>query len=135
MSETLHLEIVSPERLLKDAEVAAVVVPGADGDFTAMPQHAPMMSTIRPGVVEIQTSEDSEAERLFVKGGLAQISPSGLTILAEETLVLDDVDAAELSQKISDTREDIQDAKDDVEKAAFEKELAWMTVLADVVAA
>lgn len=135
MSETLHLEIVSPERLLKDAEVAAVVVPGADGDFTAMPQHAPMMSTIRPGVVEILASEDGDAERLFVKGGLAQISPSGLTILAEETLVLDDVDASELNQKISDTREDIQDAKDDVEKTALEKELAWMTVLADVVAA
>lgn len=135
MSETLHLEIVSPERLLKDAEVAAVVVPGADGDFTAMPQHAPMMSTIRPGVVEILASEDGDAERLFVKGGLAQISPSGLTILAEETLVLDDVDASELNQKISDTHEDIQDAKDDVEKTALEKELAWMTVLADVVAA
>ncbi len=135
MSETLHLEIVSPERLLKDVEVAAVVVPGSDGDFTALPAHAPMMSTIRPGVIEILASEDGDAERLFVKGGLAQISPSGLTILAEETLVLDDVDTGELSQKISDTREDIQDAKDDVEKASLEKELAWMTVLADVVAA
>ena len=135
MSETLHLEIVSPERLLKDAEAAAVVVPGTDGDFTAMPQHAPMMSTIRPGVVEIQATEDGEAERLFVKGGLAQISPSGLTILAEEALALDGVDADDLAQKISDTREDIEDAKDDVEKAALEKELAWMTVLADVIAA
>lgn len=135
MSETLHLEIVSPERLLKDVEVAAVVVPGSDGDFTALPAHAPMMSTIRPGVIEILASEDGDAERLFVKGGLAQISPNGLTILAEETLVLDDVDTGELSQKISDTREDIQDAKDDVEKASLEKELAWMTVLADVVAA
>ena len=135
MTDTLHLEIVSPERLLKDAEVAMVVVPGADGEFTALPQHAPMMSTIRPGVIEIFASENGEAERLFVKGGLAQISPAGLTILAEETLVLDDVDRDDLAKQIVDTREDIQDAKDEVERSAFEKELAWMTVLEDVVAA
>jgi len=135
MSDTLHLEIVSPERLLKDAEVAAVVVPGADGDFTAMPQHAPMMSTIRPGVIEIVEDENTVAERLFVKGGLAQISPSGLTILAEETLALDDVDTADLIKRISETREDVLDAKDAVEKAAFEKELAWMIVLQEVLAA
>ena len=135
MTDTLHLEIVSPERLLKDAEVAMVVVPGADGEFTALPQHAPMMSTIRPGVIEIFASENGDAERLFVKGGLAQISPSGLTILAEETLVLDDVDRDDLAKQIADTREDIQDAKDDIERSTFEKELAWMTVLEDVIAA
>jgi len=135
MTDTLHLEIVSPERLLKDAEVAMVVVPGADGEFTALPQHAPMMTTIRPGVIEIFADENDDAEQLFVKGGLAQISPEGLTILAEETLVLGDVDRDDLAKKIADTREDIQDAKDDVERAAFEKELGWMTVLEDVIAA
>jgi len=135
MAEMLKFEIVSPERLLKDTEAAMVVVPGMDGDFAALPSHAPMMSTIRPGVVEIYADENGEAERLFVKGGLAQISPDGLTILAEETIVLEDVNADELSEKIADVREDIEDAKDDVERAGFEKELAWMTVLADVIAA
>jgi len=135
MADTLNFEIVSPERLLKDTEAAMVVVPGADGDFAAMPAHAPMMSTIRPGVIEIYEAEGSDAERLFVKGGLAQISPDGLTILAEEVLALDGVNADELSQKIADTREDIEDAKDDVERAGFEKELAWLVVLADVIAA
>jgi F-type H+-transporting ATPase subunit epsilon len=135
MTDTLHYEIVSPERLLKDAEAAMIVVPGTEGDFAALPHHAPMMSTIRPGVVEIYETEGGAAEQLFVKGGLAQISPSGLTILAEETLSLDDVDAADLDKKIADTREDIDDAKDDVERAGLEKELAWMTALADSVAA
>ncbi|NVJ99639.1 MAG: F0F1 ATP synthase subunit epsilon, partial [Alphaproteobacteria bacterium] len=129
-----HYEIVSPERLLKDAEAAMIVVPGTDGDFAALPSHAPMMSTIRPGVVEIFETEGSEPERLFVKGGLAQISPAGLTILAEETLSLDDVNVEDLNQKIADTREDIEDAKDDVERAGLEKELDWMTALADIVA-
>ena len=135
MADMLHLEIVSPERLLKDAEVAMVIVPGSDGEFTALPQHAPLMSTMRPGVIEIFESETSEAERLFVKGGLVQISPAGMTILAEETLVLDSVDSDDLAKKITDTQEDIQDAKDDIERAAAEKELAWMTALADVIAA
>lgn len=134
MTDTLHFEIVSPERLLKDAEAAMIVVPGADGDFAALPAHAPMMSTIRPGVVEIFETEGGEPERLFVKGGLAQISPAGLTILAEETLSLDDVDLDDLNTKIANTREDIEDAKDDVERAGFEKELAWMVALADIVA-
>lgn len=133
MTDTLHFEIVSPERLLKDAEAAMIVVPGADGDFAALPAHAPMMSTIRPGVVEIYETEGGDAERLFVKGGLAQISPEGLTILAEETLSLDDVNADDLNQKIADTREDIEDAKDDVERAGFEKELAWMLALSEVI--
>ncbi len=134
MTDTLHFEIVSPERLLKDAEAAMIVVPGADGDFAALPAHAPMMSTIRPGVVEIFETEGGEPERLFVKGGLAQISPAGLTILAEETLSLDDVDLDDLNKKIADTREDIEDAKDEVERAGFEKELEWMVALADIVA-
>ena len=135
MTDTLHLEIVSPERLLKDAEVAMVVVPGTDGDFTALPAHAPLMSTLRPGVFEIFSDEAGFAERLFVKGGLVQISPAGLTILAEETLALDSVDADDLFQKIADAREDVQDAKDDIELATAEKALAWMTVLADEIAA
>lgn len=135
MADMLHIEIVSPERLLKDAEAAMVVVPGTDGDFAALPAHAPMMSTIRPGVVEIFESEGGEPERLFVKGGLAQISPEGLTILAEEALDLDGVDADDLAKRLSDTREDIDDAKDDIERAALEKELAWMTALQEVIAA
>jgi len=134
MTDTLHYEIVSPERLLKDAEAAMIVVPGTEGDFAALPAHAPMMSTIRPGVVEIFETEGGEPERLFVKGGLAQISPAGLTILAEETLSLEDVDLDDLNTKIANTREDIEDAKDDVERAGFEKELAWMVALADIVA-
>ena len=134
MSETLKYEIVSPERLLKDAEAEMIVVPGTDGDFAVLPNHAPMMSTIRPGVIEIFAEENGDAERLFLKGGLAQVSPAGLTILAEEAIALESVDSADLAQKIADCQEDIEDAKDDVERAGFEKELAWMTALQEIAA-
>ena len=134
MSDTLHFEIVSPERLLKDAQAAMVVVPGADGDFTALPQHAPMMSTIRPGVIEIYESENGEPEKFFLKGGLAQINPEGLTILAEEVLQLDAVDADALMTDIAATQKAAHDAQDDVERVAAEKELAWMTALVGEIA-
>ena len=134
MADTLHFEIVSPERLLKDAQAAMVVVPGTDGDFAALPAHAPMMSTLRPGVVEIFETEGGAAERLFVKGGLAQISPEGLTILAEEVIDLDGVDAAELAQQVTDAEGAVSGAADDVARAAAEKELAWMAALSELVA-
>ncbi len=133
MADMLRYEIVSPERLLKDAQAAMVVVPGTDGDFAAMPQHAPMMSTIRPGVVEIFETEGGDAERLFVKGGLAQISPDGLTILAEEAIQLEEVDAADLGAKIAEAEANLNAAADDVARAAAEKELAWMTALSEIV--
>ncbi|WP_262694034.1 ATP synthase F1 subunit epsilon [Kordiimonas aquimaris] len=132
MSDTLRFEIVSPERLLKDAQAAMVVVPGADGDFTALPQHAPMMSTIRPGVIEIYESEDAGPEKFFLKGGLAQISPEGLTILAEEVLQLDGINVDALNSDINEAVVAVEKASDDVERLAAEKELAWMTALSEV---
>ena len=134
MADMLHFEIVSPERLLKDAQAAMVVVPGADGDFAAMPAHAPMMSTLRPGVVEIYETEGGDADRLFVKGGLAQISPEGLTILAEEAIHLEDVNAEDLAQQIAGAEEALAGASDDVARSAAEKELAWMAALSELVA-
>lgn len=133
MSDTLHFEIVSPERLLKDAQAAMVVVPGADGDFTALPQHAPMMSTIRPGVIEIYETEDGTPEKLFLKGGLVQINPEGLTILAEEVLDLDTVDVDALNNDITQAVVAVERASDDVERTAAQKELAWMTALSESV--
>lgn len=135
MSDTLRYEIVSPERLLKDAQAAMVVVPGADGDFAVLPQHAPMMSTIRPGVIEVYEDENGSPEQLFLKGGLAQVSPEGLTILAEEAFALADVDADQVDADLEKARAAVDGAADDVARAAAEKEVVWMAALKDVLAA
>lgn len=133
MTDTLHLEIVSPERLLKDAEVAMVVVPGTDGDFGAMPAHAPMMSTIRPGVIEIYETEASQPEQLFVKSGLAQINATGLTILAEDMIDLGSVDVTELAADIAKAQDAVNAASDEIERGLAETELLWMTTLSEIV--
>ena len=130
--ETFRFELVSPESLLKDTTAGMVIVPGMDGDFGVLPGHSPMMSTIRPGIVEIHENESSDAERLFVKGGLAQVTPTGLTILAEEIIHLSDVDIADLESNITNARQNLDAAVDDIDKARAERELGWMEALSQV---
>lgn len=130
--ETFRFELVSPESLLKDTTAGMVIVPGMDGDFGVLPGHSPMMSTIRPGIVEIHENESSDPERLFVKGGLAQVTPTGLTILAEEIIHLSDVDIADLESDITNARQSLDAAVDDIDKARAERELGWMEALSQV---
>jgi len=85
MADLLDFELVSPERRIAKAKVAMVVVPGTEGDFGVLPGHAPMMSTIRPGTIEVYATEGGgPSERYEIEGGFAEVTPQGLTILAEK---------------------------------------------------
>ena len=90
---TFPFELVSPEKLLFTGDVEAVVVPGTEGEFTVLKDHAPVMSVLKPGIVEIDATGTAKT-RLFVRGGFADVSPKGLTILAEYAIPLDELDAA-----------------------------------------
>ena len=79
----LHFELVTPEKLLRSEEVHMVVVPGSEGDFGVMAGHAPYMSTMRDGELAIYRAAGSEPERIAVQGGFAEVSETGLTVLAE----------------------------------------------------
>lgn len=81
MANTLQFDLVSPERRLASLEVTEVQLPGADGDMTAMADHAPTITTLRPGLIEVNGPEGTAA--FVVTGGFAEISPSGTTVLAE----------------------------------------------------
>jgi F-type H+-transporting ATPase subunit epsilon len=108
----LHFDLVSPERLLISAEVDQVDVPGSEGDFGVMANHAPVMTTLRPGVLTIQ-SPGKAGEKYFVRGGFAEVTLGGLTVLAEEAMPLAELDTAALDQRIKNAEEDVADAKDD----------------------
>ena len=110
MAEPFQFELVSPERLLMSAPVEQVVVPGAEGYFTVLKGHAPFMSVLKPGVVDVTTGAGTE--RIFVRGGFVDVSPSGLTILAEQAIPLSEVDETTLDQDVKDAEEDVADAKD-----------------------
>lgn len=123
MAEPFQFELVAPERLLMSAEVDQVVVPGSDGYFTVLKGHAPFMSTLRPGVVEVTPGGGGEAERVFVRGGFADVNVDGLTILAEQAIPLDEVDAEVIAQEVRNAEEDVADAKDDASRDAAELKL------------
>jgi F-type H+-transporting ATPase subunit epsilon len=109
---TFPFELVSPEKLLFTGEVEAVVVPGTEGEFTVLKDHAPVMSGMKPGIVEIDGGSSAK-RRLFVRGGFADVSPKGLTILAEQAIPLEDLNAAQLDADIQGAEEEIAATRDD----------------------
>jgi F-type H+-transporting ATPase subunit epsilon len=125
MADAFPFELVSPERQLVSGEATQVVVPGAEGQFTVLANHAPFLSTLKPGVLEV-TMADGSSDRIFVRGGFADANPGGLTLLAEEAQRVADMDVNSLDQAIQDAREDVADAKDDAAKTAAETRLAQL---------
>lgn len=125
MADAFSFELVSPERQLVAGEATQVVVPGAEGQFTVLANHAPFLSTLKPGVLDV-TMADGSTDRIFVRGGFADANPEGLTLLAEEAQRVADMDMASLDQAIQDAREDAADAKDDATKTAAETKLAQL---------
>lgn len=123
MAEALQFELVAPERLLKSEEVDQVVVPGSEGYFTVLKDHAPFMSTLRPGVVDVTPAGGGAAERIFVRGGFADVNAEGLTILAEQAIPLSEIDAETLAQEVKNAEEDVADAKDGEARDAAELKL------------
>ena len=108
----LHFELVSPARLLFSGDVESVVLPGTEGEMTILPMHAPVLSTLRPGVVTIVKS-GNETDRIFVRGGFAEVNAHGLTLLAETAIPMSELDAGAIAGQIKNAEEDVADAKDD----------------------
>jgi F-type H+-transporting ATPase subunit epsilon len=115
-----HFELVSPEKLLFSGDVDSVVAPGSDGQFTVLANHAPVMTTLKPGVVQFDAA--GKTEKLFVRGGFADVGATGFTILAEQAIPLAELDAAKIDADIKNAGEDAADAKsDEARRIATEK--------------
>ena len=123
MADTVEFELVSPERLLLSTAVEMVVVPGEEGDFGVLPGHAPMISTLRPGVIAIWNGGAVD-RRVFVAGGVAEVQPERCTVLAEEAVPLEDADRAEADRRIAAAREALEDAADEAASASARRRLA-----------
>lgn len=131
MAEGTKLEIVSPERLLLSETVRSVTVPGAEGYFTVLGDHAPLMTTLKPGFVTA-VDESGQSRSVFVRGGFADVSPEGLTILAEEARDAADFSRTEIEQLINEKQAAIDSAASPEEKSALTNELdTWKNVLLD----
>jgi F-type H+-transporting ATPase subunit epsilon len=117
MAETFQFDLVSPEKLLMSDPVEQVTVPGADGQFTVLKGHAPFLTTLKPGVLDI-TVGDGASQRIYVRGGFADVNASGLTVLAEQAMPMEEVNAEIMAQQVTDAQEDLADAGDDADKRA-----------------
>ncbi|WP_303977994.1 F0F1 ATP synthase subunit epsilon [Dongia mobilis] len=118
MADQVHFELVSPERLMFSANVGEVIIPGTEGDFGVLAGHSNLVSTVRPGVINILDESARITDRIFVEGGFAEVNGSSCTVLAERAQKVDDIDRLKADQALADAREDLQDAKNDVERAA-----------------
>ena len=123
MAEKVEFELVSPEKLLTSQPVDMVVVPGSEGDFGVLAGHSPMISTVRPGVIDIYEA-DRVVDRVFVAGGFAEVTETRCTVLAEEAVAVSELDRGKVEQEIRDLGEDLEDAKTDDEKARVEAKIA-----------
>ena len=118
MAGTFKFELVSPERILMSAEASEVLVPGAEGDFTVFVEHAPVISTLRPGVVEAKMA-DGKVTRLYVHGGFCEVTPHSLTVLAEKAHDVAAMDATMIASHIATAERVLAgEADDDMRLAA-----------------
>lgn len=111
MADKLHFSLVAPERELVNEQVDQVDVPGAEGEFGVLPNHAPVMTIVKPGALRVYNN--GAIRKIFVNGGFADVTPAGLTVLAEDAVDLADVDVAKLDQDIQNAKEDVNGARDD----------------------
>jgi len=128
MAETTQFELVSPERLVLSRAVEMVVVPGSEGYFGVLPRHAPMVSTLSPGVIDIYEG-GQVVDRIFVAGGFAEVTETRCTVLAEEAIRLAEVDVSATEKKIADTRDVLKDTKDDVERGKLEDRIGGLEAM------
>ncbi|TAN52725.1 MAG: ATP synthase F1 subunit epsilon [Rhodospirillales bacterium] len=119
----VQFDLVSPERLLVSDPFDMVVVPGSEGDFGVLPRHSPMIATLRPGVIDIYEN-GVVADRLFVAGGFAEVTPDRLTVLAEEAIAVVDIDAAAAKTRLKEGKEAYEEADTDAARSAAEAEIA-----------
>ena len=123
----LHFSLVSPERELYSGLVDQVVVPGIDGEFGVLSQHAALMTVIKPGAIRVL---DGTSERkIYVGGGFADVTAQGLTILAEDAVDLSTLDKVAFDKDLQNAREDARDAKELDAKTSADKRLARLEAI------
>jgi F-type H+-transporting ATPase subunit epsilon len=128
MADSFKFELVSPERLLISEDVESVIIPGTEGEMTVMANHAPVMSTVKPGIVTVKPVSGSE-QQYAVFGGFADILPETCTVLAESAVHVDDLDREDLQRRIEEAKHQAEHAEDLDERNRAELFLHQLTTL------
>jgi len=116
MADKIHFDLVSPERTLLSEEVDSVTLPGSEGYFGVYAGHAPVVSTLRPGLIEVKGGAKIGDAKLFVRGGFAEVNPARVVVLADEAMPMTEFDLAALDQRIEDTEQELAGTQTDAER-------------------
>lgn len=134
MADKLHFSLVSPARELFSGEVDHVIAPGTEGEFGVLVNHAPFMTTLKNGVVRVLEG-DVVRYRFYVRGGFADVTPAGLTILAEEARNLSDANAQEIDVEIEAARIKLLELDaGDTQRAVLEHQISYLEGLRNALA-
>lgn len=127
MAQTFTFELVSPEKVLLAGEAEQVLLPGSEGDMTVLPGHAPLISTLRPGVVDVVLG--GSKARVFVREAFAQVAPERVTVLAEKAYDVAELTGATLSAELSKAEADLVSAKDDAARLTANQAIESLSAL------
>ncbi|MFZ2008128.1 MAG: ATP synthase F1 subunit epsilon [Stellaceae bacterium] len=117
MAERVQFELVTPERLVLSTEVEMVVVPGTEGNFGVLPGHSPLISTIRPGMIDIYETRAAISDRIFVVSGIAEVTPERCTVLAEEAMTPENLDRAATEAELQAIEGNLPSLREQVARA------------------
>jgi F-type H+-transporting ATPase subunit epsilon len=117
MAERVQFELVTPERLVLSTEVEMVVVPGTEGNFGVLPGHSPLISTVRPGMIDIYETRAAISDRIFVVSGIAEVTPERCTVLAEEAMPPGSLDRAATEAELQAIEGNLPSLREQVARA------------------
>jgi F-type H+-transporting ATPase subunit epsilon len=132
MADNFNFELVSPERRLLSEMVTEVVIPATEGEMTVMAHHAPVMTTIKPGIVSVRSANGSKQDYV-VFGGFADILPTGCTLLAESAVAVEDLSKDELTLRIEAAKSELEDVLSPEHRSRLEHLIMELSHLSGVV--
>ena len=132
MNDKVDFELVSPEKLLMSTQASMVVIPGTEGDFGILAGHTDIISNIRAGIVDVYRDEIID-RRVFVSGGVAEVSEDRCTILADEAIFLEEVDRKTAEDRLSGAQKILEEAQDEASRVIAERQVAIARSLLDAV--
>ena len=127
--EKLNLEVVSPEKLIMSKLVDMVTVSGTEGDFGVLPGHTALVSSIRPGLLQIEANKDVEI--LFISGGFIEVIEDKVSILATDVISSNDINVSECEDKIKKCNDEIDSSKNELDKKPVLKSIAKYQAMID----
>ena len=121
---TIHVDVVSAEESIFSGEAEFIVLPGESGELGIYPKHTPLITRIRPGVVRIKQPARSDEDQVFVAGGILEVQPNVVTVLADTAIRAKDLDEAKASEALRAAEEAKKDATSELEIAKVEAEMS-----------